>query len=90
MKIQSLDELFIKSINLDISLNMKGLAGASSFMNVKGEWMRYKDYNVLWLPPNRRPGVHAFQDKTLVPGNGSGQVTFIQFSSTVTPPVLEF
>ena len=69
--------------------NMKGSADPSSFMNVKGEWVRYKDCNVLWLPPNRRPGVYAFRDKTLVLGNGSGRVTFFQFSSTVTPAVLE-
>lgn len=68
---------------------MNDLTDASSSMNVKGEWVRYKDCNVLWLPPNRRPGVYAFQNKTLVLGNGSGRVTFFQFSSTVTPAVLE-
>lgn len=69
--------------------NMKGSADPSSFTNVKGEWVRYKDCNVLWLPSNRRPGVYAFRDKTLVLGNGSGRVTSFQFSSTVTPTVLE-
>ena len=80
--------LKVPSSSLNFSPTMKGPAGASSFMSVKGEWVRYKDYNVLWLPPNRRPSVYAFQDKTLVLGNSSGQVTFFQFSSTVTP-VLE-
>ena len=80
----------VPSSSLNPPPNMNDSAGASSFMNVKGEWARYKDYNVLWLPPNRRPGVHAFHDKTLVLGNGSGRVTFFQFSSTITPPVLEF
>lgn len=81
--------LKVLSSPLSLSSSIKGPAGASHSMNIKGEWVRYKDYNVLWLPPNRRPGVYAFQDKTLVLGNGSGRVTFFQFSSTVTPPVLE-
>ena len=81
--------LMVPSSSLNPPPNMKGSADPSSFMNVKGEWVRYKDCNVLWLPPNRRPGVYAFRDKTLVLGNGSGRVTFFQFSSTVTPAVLE-
>lgn len=79
----------VPSSSLNLPPNMKGSAGASSFMNVKGEWVRFKNYNVPWLLPNRRPGVYAFQDKTLVLGNGYGRVTFFQFSSTITPPVLE-
>ena len=46
-------------------LTMNGSADPSSFMDVKGEWVRYKDCNVLWLPPNRRPGVYAFRDHYL-------------------------
>ena len=81
--------LMVPSSSLNPPPNRKGSADPLSFMNVKGEWVRYKDCNVLWLPPNRRPGVYAFRDKTLVLGNGSGRVTFFQFSSTVTPAVLE-
>ena len=81
--------LMVPSSSLNPPPNRKGSADPLSFMNVKGEWVRYKDCNVLWLPPNRRPGVYAFQDQTLVLGNGSGRVTFFQFSSTVTPAVLE-
>ena len=51
--------------------------------------MRYKDYNILWLPPNRRPGVYAFQNTTLALGNGSGRVAVLHFSSTATPSILE-
>ena len=47
--------LMVSSSSLNPPPNMNGSAGASSFMNVKGEWVRYKDCNVLWLPPNRRP-----------------------------------
>ena len=81
--------LMVPSSSLNPPPSMKGSADPSSFMNVKGEWVRYKDCNILWLPPNRRPGVYAFRDKTLVLGNGSGRVTFFQFSSTATPAVLE-
>ena len=80
--------LMVPSSSLNLSPSIEAPTGASSFMSVKGEWVRYKDCDVLWLPPNRRPGVYAFQDQTLVLGNGSGRVTFFQFSSTVTPPVL--
>ena len=81
--------LLVPSSSLNPPPNMNGSAGASSSMNIKGEWVRYKDCNVLWLPPNRRPGVYAFQNKTLVLGNGSGRVTCFQFSLTITPAVLE-
>ena len=49
--------------------DMKGSADPSSFMNVKGERVRYKDRIIFWLPTNRRPGFYAFRDKTLVLGN---------------------
>ena len=81
--------LMVPSSSLNPPPNMKGSADPLSFMNVKGEWVTYKNCNVLWLPPNRRPGVYAFRNKTLALGNGSGRVTFFQFSSTATPAVLE-
>ena len=56
--------------SLNISPNIGAPTGASSFMSVRGEWVRYKNCDVLWLPPNRRPGLYAFQDQTLVLGNG--------------------
>ena len=80
--------LMVPSSSPNLSSSIKASTGASSFMSVKGEWVRYKDCNVLWLPPNRRPGVYAFHDQTLVLGNGSGRVTFFQFSSTITPAIL--
>ena len=80
--------LMVPSSPLNPSSSIKGPASVSHFINIKGEWIRYKDYNALWLPPNRRPGVYGFQNKTLVLGNGSGRVTFFQFSSTITPPIL--
>ena len=85
-----LDErlLMVPSSSLNLSPSIEALTGASSFMSVNGEWVRYKDCDVLWLSPDRRPGVYAFQDQNLVLGNGSGRVTFFQFSSIVTPPVL--
>ena len=80
--------LMVSLSSPNLSPSIKAPTGASSSVSVKGEWVRYKDCNVLWLPSNRRPRVYAFQDQTLVLGNGSGRVTFFQFSSTITPAVL--
>ena len=80
--------LMVPSSSLNLYASIQAPTGALSFMSVKREWVRYKDCNVLWIPPNRRPGVYAFQDQTFVLGNGSGRVTFFRFSSTVTPPIL--
>ena len=65
--------LMVPSSSLNPPPNMKGSADPSSFMNVKEEWVRHKDCNILWLPPNRRPGVYAFRDKTLVLGKGPAE-----------------
>ena len=58
---------------------------ASYSLDFKKEWVLYKGFKVLWLPPNRRPGVYALRDNILVLGNGSGRITFLQFSRTVVP-----
>ena len=81
--------LMVPLTSPSLSSSIKASIDASFSISVKGEWVRYKDCNVLWLPPNRRPGVYAFHDQTLVLGNGSGRVTFFQFSSTITPAILE-
>ena len=47
--------------------------------------MTYKGYNVLWLPPNRRPGIYTIRDNILALGNGSGRVTILKFSVMVAP-----
>ena len=55
-------------------------------MDDEGEWVTYKGCNILRLPHDRRPNVHAFHKNSLVLGGSSGRVTLIQFSSTVAPP----
>ena len=65
--------LLVPSSSLNPPPNMKGSADPSSFMNVKEEWVRHKYCNILWLPPNPRPGVYAFRDKTLVLGKGPAE-----------------
>ena len=88
---QLLDERLrmISSSSRSIPLNVKGSAVISPFINIKEEWIRYNDYNVLWLPFNRRLGVYAVRNRTLVLGSNYGGVIFFQFSSTVDLPVPE-
>ena len=72
--------LMVLLSSLNSPSNMKGSADLLSFMNVKGERMRYKDCNVLWLSPNRRLGVYAFRDKTLALGNGPITLALVDVS----------
>ena len=78
--------LQIPASSLEVSPHIQGLADASSYtIDLKREWVTYKGCNVLWLPPNRRPGVYAIHNNSLALGNGSGRITSLQFSVTVTP-----
>ena len=81
--------LMVPSSSLNLSPSIEASTDALFSISVNGKWVRYKDCNVLWLPPNCRPGVYAFQNQTLVLENESGRVTFFKFSSTVTPAILE-
>ena len=59
---------------------------SSYAIDVKKEWMTYRDYNVLKLSSNRRSLrslVYAFYNKTLVLESETDKVTFFQFSSTI-------
>ena len=70
---------------LGVFPHLQGLAGMSYTIGVEREWVTYKGDNVLWLPPNRRPGVCTIRNNILVLGNGSGRVTSLKFSETVAP-----
>lgn len=82
------------SSSLNLASDMQDLADASSLFNVRDEWVRYKDCNVLWLPPNRRLAAYAhFADyavceNTLALGGRSGRVTSFRFSM-ITSPVFD-
>ena len=47
-------------------------------------WITWSNERMLWLPPNRRPGVHACREGTIVIGNGSGRMTFIHCDPTAS------
>ena len=49
------------------------------------QWVTWKGCDILWLPVNRRPGGFSFKDNTLVLGSGSGQMTFLFFSTNFFP-----
>lgn len=59
--------------------------GALYALDQKKHWITWNNEKVLWLPPNRRPGVYTFRDGTMIIGNGSGRVTFIHSNSAVCP-----
>ena len=77
--------LQIPASSLEVSPYIQGLADILYTIDVKREWVTYKGYNVLWLPPNRRPGVYTIRNNILALGNGSGRVIFLKFSVMVTP-----
>ncbi|RDW65601.1 hypothetical protein BP5796_10293 [Coleophoma crateriformis] len=45
-----------------------------------GKWVSWNGNNVLWLPPEYRPGKIAVKGNLLVVGTGSGRVYFLNFS----------
>ena len=51
--------LNISSFSPNFTLDTQGLVDESSSWYVQGEWVMYKNCNVFWLPPNRRPDVYA-------------------------------
>jgi WD40 repeat protein len=46
-----------------------------------GQWVSLRGRKVLWIPPNRRPGVSAVRDNIIVIGNDSGRMTFLSFKT---------
>ena len=66
--------------SLNSPSNIKDSANLLFFINIKGERVRYKDCNILWLSSNRRPDVYAFRDKTLALGNKSITLALVDVS----------
>ena len=52
-------------------------------LSVKNEWVVYKGFEVLRLPPLLF--VYAIRDNSLVLGDGYGGMTFLRFSKTLAP-----
>ena len=49
------------------------------------QWVTWKAYNVLFLPPDRRPSSYAIQDNILAIGHPSGLLTVLGFDPNVHP-----
>jgi WD40 repeat protein len=45
-----------------------------------GHWISSATGNILWLPPERRPGVCAVRGTSIVLGGESGRMTFLSFN----------
>jgi WD40 repeat protein len=46
-----------------------------------GEWVLSAATKILWIPPDRRPGVSAVRDNIVVLGSDSGRMTFLSFKA---------
>ncbi len=75
----------IRYISPPVSTSHSVHEGALYALDQKKHWITWNNEKVLWLPPNRRPGVYTFRDGTMIIGNGSGRVTFIHLNSAVCP-----
>ena len=77
--------LQIPGSSLEVPPHMQGLASASYSIDVTREWVTYKGYNVLWLPPNRHLDEWTNHSNIIALGNGSGRVIILKFSTIDTP-----
>ncbi|KAI4208823.1 MAG: hypothetical protein LQ351_008166, partial [Letrouitia transgressa] len=75
----------IQQTSPPVSISQPAQKDALYAINQEGQWITWNSEKVLWLPPNRRPGIYATQDSTIVIGNGSGRITFIYCNPAVTP-----
>jgi WD40 repeat protein len=50
-------------------------------LDVSGQWLSSATSNILWLPPDCRPGAFAARDNCIVLGNGSGRMVFLSFKA---------
>jgi WD40 repeat protein len=51
-------------------------------LGIKGDWITLSSQNILWLPPEYRPGDWASQSDTVTIGSGTGRVTFVRYGVT--------
>ncbi|KAL9608000.1 MAG: hypothetical protein Q9167_007132 [Letrouitia subvulpina] len=75
----------IQQTSPPVSISQPVQRDALYAIDQEGQWITWNSKKVLWLPPNRRPGIYATQDGTIVIGNGSGRITFIYCNPAVAP-----
>jgi WD40 repeat protein len=54
-------------------------------LDVSRQWLSSATSNILWLPPDCRPGAFAVRDNCIVLGSGSGRMVFLSFKAGANP-----
>ena len=62
-----------------LSVGSTGRTSDTSQLNLSDQWVRYGNQNLLWLPHEYRGVCSAVLQNTLVIGQASGAVTFLEF-----------
>ena len=83
----NLQELYTKILTHDESFRQEAFevlklkySPFQQLLSVSGEWVRWREDNILWLPVEYRPSCWATKDNILALGQRSGRVTFIEFN----------
>jgi WD40 repeat protein len=50
-------------------------------LDVSGQWLSSGTSNILWLPPDCRPGAFAVRDNYIVVGSGTGRMVFLSIKA---------
>ena len=56
-------------------------SGQSLSLNVTGHWVTSANSNILWLPPDCRPGAFAVRENRFMIGTTSGRMVFLSFKA---------
>jgi WD40 repeat protein len=66
---------------LSTSNTVSPQSGQSFSLDVSGQWLSSGTSNILWLPPDCRPGAFAVRDNYIVVGSGTGRMVFLSFKA---------
>jgi hypothetical protein len=56
-------------------------SGQSLSLDVTGHWVSSATSNILWLPPDCRPGAFAVRENRFMIGTTSGRMVFLSFKA---------
>ncbi|KAI9779259.1 MAG: hypothetical protein M1839_007511 [Geoglossum umbratile] len=75
-----------------VQSTLKGRSDAKSciqnslyMLDETGQWVTWKGYSALFLPPDRRPTFYTIQDSVLAIGHRSGSLTILKIDPNVDP-----
>jgi WD40 repeat protein len=73
-------------VDTRLSLNTVPTTPSQPFsLDDTGHWVSSATGNMLWLPPDRRPGACAVQGTSIALGGGGGRMTFLHLLPPVPP-----